>query len=99
MSQVTEHLREVATRDYGVDAAEAQSMSDDQLAQAVLRGIATQKYDVSAADLEGKDTRALVEVLLSSMVVDSLEGRPGEGEPFGHVLRSGSRTRWIWWSC
>ena len=81
MSQVTEHLREVATRDYGVDAAEAQSMSDDQLAQAVLRGIATQKYDVSAADLEGKDTRALVEVLLSSMVVDLLKVDPAKVNP------------------
>jgi acyl carrier protein len=78
MSQVTEHLREVATRDYGVDAAEAQSMSDDELAQAVLRGIATQKYDVSAADLEGKDTKGLVEVLLSSMVVDLLKVDPAK---------------------
>jgi len=73
MSQVTEHLREVATRDYGVDAAAVQSMSDEQLVQAVLRGIATQKYAASTGDLEGKDTRGLIEVLLSNMVVDLLK--------------------------
>jgi acyl carrier protein len=78
MAQATEHLREVATRDYGVDAAEAQTMSDEQLAQAVLRGIATQKYDVNAADLEGKDTRGLIEVLLTNMVVDLLKGDPAK---------------------
>ncbi len=73
MSAVSEHLREVATRDYGLDAAEAQDMSDDDLAQAVLRGIATQKYDVAAGDMQGKDTRGLVEVLLNNMVVDLLK--------------------------
>jgi acyl carrier protein len=78
MAQATEHLREVATRDYGVDAAEAQTMSDDQLAQAVLRGIASQKYDVNAADMEGKDTRGLIEVLLTNMVVDLLKVDPAK---------------------
>lgn len=78
MTQATEHLREVATRDYGVDTAEAQTMSDDQLAQAVLRGIASQKYDVNAADTEGKDTRGLIEVLLTNMVVDLLKVDPAK---------------------
>jgi acyl carrier protein len=78
MGQVTDHLREVATRDYGVDAAEAGSMDAEQLAQAVLRGIATQKYDVDAAELQGKDTRGLIEVLLTSMVVDLLKVDPAK---------------------
>lgn len=73
MGQVTDHLREVATRDYGVDAPAAQTMTAEQLVQAVLRGIATQKYDVAAPELEGKDTRGLIEVLLSNMVVDLLK--------------------------
>jgi len=73
MGQATEHLREVVARDYGVDAGEAGSMTDDQLVQAALRGIATQKYDVAADDLSGKDTRGLIEVLLSNMVVDLLK--------------------------
>jgi acyl carrier protein len=73
MSAVTDHLREVATRDYGLAADAAQSASDDELAQQVLRGIATQKYDVSADELSGKDTRGLVEVLLKNMVVDLLK--------------------------
>src|SRR4051812_21114526 len=73
MGQVTDHLREVATRDYSVDAAEAGSMDAEQLSQAVLRGIATQKYAVGASDLEGKDTRGLIEVLLTNMVVDLLK--------------------------
>ena len=73
MGQATEHLREIATRDYSVDAAGAASMSDDELAAAVLRGIATQKYNTEASDLEGKDRRGLIEVLLSNMVVDLLK--------------------------
>ncbi len=73
MSQVTDHLREIATRDYGVDPAEAETMTDEQLAQAVLRGIATQKYNVGAGELEGKDTHALVVVLLTNMVIELLK--------------------------
>ncbi len=73
MSQATEHLREAVTRDYGVDSAEAQSMTDDQLVQSVLRGIATEKYEAQPSDLEGKDTRGLIEVLLTAMVVDLLK--------------------------
>ncbi len=78
MGQVTDHLREVATRDYAVDASEAQSMDAEQLAQAVLRGIATQKYDTPTEQLAGKDTRGLIEVLLSSMVVDLLKVDPAK---------------------
>ena len=73
MSAVTDHLREVASRDYGLAADAAQTASDDELAQQILRGIATQKYDVSADELTGKDTRGLVEVLLKNMVVDLLK--------------------------
>ncbi len=78
MGQVTDHLREIATRDYGVDAAEAQGMDAEQLTDAVLRGIATQKYDVAAADLQGKDMNGLIEVLLTNMVVDLLKVEPAK---------------------
>ena len=73
MSQVTEHLREVAVQNYGADSSEVATADTETLAEIILRGIATQKYDVSADNLAGKDMRGLVGVLLENMIVDLLK--------------------------
>jgi acyl carrier protein len=73
MSQVTDHLREVAVQKYGADAAEVAKAGTNQLAEIILRGIAEKNYDVAATELAGKDMRGLVGVLLEHMIVDLLK--------------------------
>jgi acyl carrier protein len=73
MSQVTEHLREMAVQNYGADSTEVETADTDTLAEIILRGIATQKYDVSEENLAGKDMRGLIGVLLENMIVDLLK--------------------------
>lgn len=73
MSQVTEHLREVAVQNYGADSTEVATADTDTLVNIILRGIATQKYDVAADSLVGKDMRGLIGVLLENMIVDLLK--------------------------
>jgi acyl carrier protein len=73
MSQVTEHLREVAVQNYGADESEVANAGANDLAETILRGIAAQKYSVEAGDLEGKDMRGLIGVLLENMIVDLLK--------------------------
>ena len=78
MAQAVEHLKEIATKQYGADPAEVESMDARSLTNYLMGKIAQDKYKVSAADTTGKDTRDLTKLLLTSMVVDLLKVDPGK---------------------
>ena len=78
MAQAVEHLKEIATKQYGADPAEVESMDARSLTNYLMGKIAQDKYKVSAADTSGKDTRDLTKLLLTSMVVDLLKVDPGK---------------------
>jgi acyl carrier protein len=73
MATATEHLRQVAEQQYGVDASEAQALEAPQLRDLVLSKIAESKYKVSPSELEGTDTRGTITLLLQNMVSDLLK--------------------------
>src|SRR5438094_1764790 len=78
MAQAVEHLKEIATKQYGADPAEVESMDARALTNYLMGKIAQDKYTVSTADTTGKDTRDLTKLLLTSMVVDLLKVDPGK---------------------
>ena len=78
MAQAVEHLKEIATKQYGADPAEVESMDARSLTNYLMGKIAQDKYKVSASDTAGKDTRDLTKLLLTSMVVDLLKVDPGK---------------------
>jgi len=78
MAQAVEHLKEVATKQYGADPAEIESMDGRSLTNYLMGKIAQDKYKVSAADTAGKDTHDLSKLLLTSMVVDLLKVDPAK---------------------
>lgn len=73
MANATEHLRQVAEQQYGVDAAEASALDAPALRDMLLSKIAESKYKVSPSELEGSDTRGMITVLLQNMVSDLLK--------------------------
>lgn len=73
MANATEHLKEVATQQYGANEAELGSMDANQLTDLVLGKIAMDKYKVNASELEGLDRRGEIELLLQNMVSDLLK--------------------------
>jgi acyl carrier protein len=73
MATATEHLRQVAEQQYGVDASEAGALEAPQLRDLVLSKIAESKYKVSPSELEGTDTRGTITLLLQNMVSDLLK--------------------------
>lgn len=73
MANAMEHLKEVATQQYGASEAEVGSMDANQLTDLVLGKIAMDKYKVPASELEGRDRRGEIEVLLQNMVSDLLK--------------------------
>lgn len=72
-ANATEHLRQVAENEYGVDAAQAEAMDAPQLRDMLLSKIAESKYKVSPSELEGTDTRGTITVLIQNMVSDLLK--------------------------
>lgn len=72
-ANATEHLRQVASQQYGVDATQAEAMDSRALVDTVLAKIAQDKYQVEASETEGKDTRGLVTLLVQNMVSDLLK--------------------------
>jgi acyl carrier protein len=78
MAQAVEHLKEVATQQYGADAAEVENMDARALTNWLLGKIAQDKYKVNAGDTSGKDTRDLTKLLLTNMVVDLLKVEPSK---------------------
>jgi len=73
MANATEHLRQVAEQQYGVDAAEANALEAPALRDLLLSKIAESKYKVSPSEVEGSDTRGMITVLLQNMVSDLLK--------------------------
>ena len=73
MANATEHLRQVAEQQYGVDAAEAGALEAPALRDMLLSKIAESKYNVSPSEVEGSDTRGMITVLLQNMVSDLLK--------------------------
>jgi len=73
MANATEHLRQVAEQQYGVDAAEAGALEAPALRDMLLSKIAESKYNVSPSEVEGSDTRGIITVLLQNMVSDLLK--------------------------
>src|SRR4051794_18522044 len=73
MANATEHLRQVAEQQYGVDAAEAGALEAPALRDMLLSKIAESKYSVSPSEVEGSDTRGIITVLLQNMVSDLLK--------------------------
>jgi acyl carrier protein len=73
MANATEHLRQVAATQYGVDTAEAEALDAPQLRDLLLSKIAESKYKVSPSELEGADSRGTITVLLQNMVSDLLK--------------------------
>ncbi|HET6312748.1 MAG TPA: acyl carrier protein [Chloroflexia bacterium] len=73
MANATEHLREVAVQQYGVDEAEVANKDANALTELLLGKIAMDKYKVSASELEGLDRRGETQLLLQNMVSDLLK--------------------------
>jgi acyl carrier protein len=73
MANATEHLRQVAVTQYGVDAAEAEGLDAPQLRDLLLSKIAESKYKVSPSEVEGLDSRGTISLLLQNMVSDLLK--------------------------
>jgi acyl carrier protein len=73
MANATEHLKEVATQQYGVDEAEVANMDANALTDLLLGKIAMEKYKVSPSEVEGLDRRGEIQVLLQNMVSDLLK--------------------------
>ncbi len=73
MANATEHLRQVAEKQYGVDAAEAGALDAPALRDMLLSKIAESKYKISPSEVEGSDTRGMITVLLQNMVSDLLK--------------------------
>lgn len=73
MANAAEHLKEVATQQYGLGEAEVEGMDANQLTDLVLGKIAMDKYKVEPSELEGQSRRGEIEVLLQNMVSDLLK--------------------------
>jgi len=73
MANATEHLKQVAEQQYGVDASEANALDAPALRDMLLSKIAESKYNVSPSEVEGSDTRNMITVLLQNMVSDLLK--------------------------
>jgi acyl carrier protein len=73
MANATEHLRQVAEQQYGVDASEAAALDGPALRDLLLSKIAQSKYNVSPSELEGTDSRGMITLLIQKMVTDLLK--------------------------
>lgn len=73
MANATEHLKEVAVQQYGVEEAEVANADANALTELLLGKIAMDKYKVSASELEGLDRRGATQLLLQNMVSDLLK--------------------------
>ena len=73
MANATEHLKEVAVQQYGVEEGEVADKDAEALTELLLGKIAMEKYKVSPSELEGLDRRGETQLLLQHMVSDLLK--------------------------